>query len=505
MDVKFEMNQKQIVPQRCKLLVGICCLLAVIAVGSGIVRWLLRVNNIADVITVEAGTESVDASAFLIRDYGLPVSFVTDMSELDWNNPGDYPVQISYNDRIYDAVVQVRDTQAPAAVVSAQSTLSVIMPEPESFLLEIHDATAVTVEYVLEPDLAWEGEQTVALLLTDEGGNCTQVQASLTVIRDTEAPAIEGITPLNIFLGNNADYFASISAHDDWDESPQLTVDDSAVDLTRAGVYEIEYRARDASGNEASGSTVLTIVEDRTAPEILGVNPISVCAGSSVAYRSGILVRDDLDDRPALYVDSSGVDLSRPGTYELIYRAEDAAGNKSSIATTVTVTEKTDEYVDKETIYAAADAILAEIVQDGMTDREKAEAIYRWEKNHLTYSGSSVKTDWLQAAYTMIKRRSGDCFNYYAVARLMFDRLGIPNMTVLRSEDSVRAGSHYWNLVSVDGGETFYHFDSTPRSASYGGNRNFCLVTDAVLDAYDRYYPGYYTRDLTLYPATPEE
>lgn len=87
----------------------------------------------------------------------------------------------------------------------------------------------------------------------------------------------------------------------------------------------------------------------------------------------------------------------------------------------------------------------------------------------------------------------------------MFERLNLPNITVLRSEESVRSGAHYWSLVSVDGGETYYHYDATPKSVNYGGNRNFCLVTDAVLDAYDRYYPGYYTRDRNLYPATPEE
>ena len=379
------------------------------------------------------------------------------------------------------------------------------MPEPEDFILEIQDVTAVTAAYVREPDMTKEGEQTVLLLLTDESGNTAQVQASLTVIFDKAAPVIEGVKPLRLYLGQEIDYLDGISIRDDLDEAPVLTVDDSRADLTRAGEYEIIYVGRDVAGNEVRESTTLTIIEDNTAPVILGVNPISLYAGSTVAYRSGILVTDDQDDAPKLTVDSSQVDLSRPGEYELIYRATDAAGNESSITTTVTVTEKKANYVDEQTIYAKADELLAKIVTEEMTDREKVEAIYRWGKRNLTYNGTSDKTDWLQAAYRMMTRRSGDCFSYYAVAKLMFDRLGLPNITVRRSADSVRTGSHYWNLVSVDGGETYYHYDSTPRSSSYGGSRNFCLVTDAFLDAYDRYYPGYYTRDRSLYPATPEE
>ena len=37
---------------------------------------------------------------------------------------------------------------------------------------------------------------------------------------------------------------------------------------------------------------------DKVAPQILGVNKISVFLGSAVAYRSGILVTDDLDPNP---------------------------------------------------------------------------------------------------------------------------------------------------------------------------------------------------------------
>lgn len=466
--------------------------------------WFVVVRNVSGEITVEAGTSRVDAEEFLIRDYGKRVSFLNDLSEIDLHEPGDYPVRLEYSGRAFEAVLRVRDTQSPAAELRPLEALSITMPQPEDFVISIQDATDVVVEYAQAPDMTIEGEQIVSLLLADESGNTAVVQTSLTLIFDRKPPVIEGVEPMRIYLGNEIDYLSHVTIRDDLDEAPELMVDDSNV-VQCGGEYEIIYQGRDASGNETIQTTTLTIVEDNNAPSILGVNPISLYAGGTVSYRSGVLVTDDIDGHPVLRIDSSQVDLSQPGTYEVTYYAKDAAGNETSITTTVTVEEKKAAYVDEETIYAAADKLLATIITDDMTDREKVEAVYRWQKKHLMYTGTSEKTDWLQAAYTMLTKRKGDCFNYYAAAKLMFERLGIPNITVLRSEDSVRAGSHYWSMVSVDGGETYYHYDATPRSADYGGSRNFCLVTDANLDAYDRYFPGYYTRDLRLYPETPEE
>ena len=66
---------------------------------------------------------------------------------------------------------------------------------------------------------------------------------------------------------------------------------------------------------------------DTLPPQIMGVNHLAVFVGSTVSYRSGILVTDDTDPVPALSVDSSRVDLTTPGTYPVTYTATDRAGN----------------------------------------------------------------------------------------------------------------------------------------------------------------------------------
>lgn len=142
---------------------------------------------------------------------------------------------------------------------------------------------------------------------------------------------------------------------------------------------------------------------------------------------------------------------------------------------------------------AMADQILAGIIHDGMSETQKARAIYYWVRGHLTYSGSGSLGDWTQAAYEGLRRRRGHCYTYYATSLALLSRAGIPSIEVIRSSDN----NHWWNLVYVDG--AWYHFDTTPRAA--GGD--FCLLTTGQLMAYSNRHNGSHTFDQSLYPPTP--
>lgn len=500
--MKSKNNDKKTARMKSRIVMVLAIVLAwIVVLSAGF--WFLVVCNIADEVSVEAGSASVDPMAFRIRQWKIPVEFASDLSQVDLNVPGEYPVQLRYMDRIHNAVIRVRDTVAPEADLQDVSTLSIRMPEPAEFVTQVRDITDVVVTYETEPDLTREGDQVVSLLLTDEGGNASLMEATLTVVFDRIAPTVEGVHNMKVYRGQEPDYLDGVTVSDDLDEAPSLTVDDSRVDLSQGGEYQVVYTAADASGNSVYQTVTLTVIVDEEAPVILGVQPISLYAGSTVSYRSGIIVKDNTDENPRLSIDSSAVDLTQPGEYEVILTATDAAGNSVSVTTPVTVKAKTGRYVEESVILDRADQVLAIIIHEGMTDKEKVETVFRWVTGNFVYYGASDKTDWMQAAYYIMNNRMGDCFNFYAVTKLLLDRLGIPNITVTRCQNPYRATRHYWSLVSVDGGETYYHVDTTPHS---NGNYRFCLVTDAYLDQYDTYvFRGYYTRDTSLYPATPTE
>lgn len=247
-------------------------------------------------------------------------------------------------------------------------------------------------------------------------------------------------------------------------------------------------------------SVVDTIPTDRTAPELSGIHDVTIYQGDTISYMSGISATDDMDQNPSITVDSSSVDLSRPGEYTVIYTATDASGNTSQEKATVTVMEKQSGFVDLDTIYTVADAKLEEIIRDNATRSEQVHDVYAWARIHLSYGGHSDRTDWCQAAYVMLTEGKGDCYGYWAVTKLLFERLEIPNIDVRKVKNSADDTDHFWSLVSLDGGETWYHFDSTPRA---GEGDDFCLVTDAFIDAYSASHEGSHNRDKSLYPETP--
>ena len=265
-----------------------------------------------------------------------------------------------------------------------------------------------------------------------------------------------------------------------------------------------------SSGAPSSSVPPSSVVTDTIAPQIVGTKDLEVYVGGTVSYKSGVSVIDDMDPKPRLEIDNSKVNQAEPGVYEVTYTATDAAGNSTSVTVKLTVKAKPANFVEPEVIYAKADAILAQFITEDMTDREKAEAVYVWTRRsvHLTYGSKPAgfvheEADWLQTAYQLINRDvpKGDCYFFFAVQKLLLQRLGIPTIDVEKTYDG--HSRHYWLLVSVDGGKSYYHFDNV-------WSKQLCLVTDAELDAFSaaaKSNPdiGYdpFIRDKSKYPATP--
>ena len=233
---------------------------------------------------------------------------------------------------------------------------------------------------------------------------------------------------------------------------------------------------------------------DTAPPVISGAHDLSVAVGESISYRAGVTVTDDSGETVALQVDATEVDLTEPGEYEAVYWAEDAAGNRAEVTVTVTVIETvtvdeegsgaTEDIEDpaaaqatQENVDALADEILAQITTDGMSQYEKALAIYNYVHNNIAYTGTSDKSSWLVGAYVGFTRHSGDCYNYFACSKALLTRAGIPNVDLTRVGGNSR---HYWQLVDV--GTGYRHFDACPHPNSYP------LYSFLLTEAEVRYY-----------------
>ena len=265
--------------------------------------------------------------------------------------------------------------------------------------------------------------------------------------------------------------------------------DEDSSDASQAGDSSSEVTVSQATSTEKAEPS------DKTPPVVKAAD-MEVFAGDSVSYKKNVIVTDNEDENPKIVVDSSKVDLQTPGKYPVIYTVTDKAGNKTELKITITVKKKppvdmasVEKYNDKR-----AKEILAEITDSSMNTMQKAFAIYCWAKSSIIYIGDSDKSNYKVAAKEGFENMAGDCYTYYAVSKVLLEKIGgvqIYDMVKLR--ESSADPRHFWMLINIGSG--WYHFDSTPYKDGYD---YFFMVTQSELDAWDnKYRPGChnYARD----------
>ena len=270
-------------------------------------------------------------------------------------------------------------------------------------------------------------------------------------------------------------------------------------DFSRSGRQEISIILEDTSGNKTWLKALLNIKRDTEPPEIIGVEDQAVFVDETISYRRDVTVVDNKDENIDLEIDSSEVNLKKPGSYEVIYRATDSTGNTTVETATITVREKPMGHVTEEELNVLVDEVLAGIFKEDMTEIEQLWAIYRWIRTRVTYSGFSDKTSWTKEAARGIQRGTGDCFTYYATSKALLTGAGFESMMVLRDVDY--PSYHAWNLVKFE--DNWYHFDPTP---SRRGHYYICFLrTDEEVSEHSEWCEDYFKFDPDKYPATPSE
>ena len=108
------------------------------------------------------------------------------------------------------------------------------------------------------------GEYSVGLTLADESGNSKQVEVPVLV--GTE-PTFLGIEDLTVTTGaEDVDYLSGVTATDSNgnDLTDKIVCDDSKVDLSLAGEYEITYTVIDENGFTAKQTAKVTVADGKT-------------------------------------------------------------------------------------------------------------------------------------------------------------------------------------------------------------------------------------------------
>jgi hypothetical protein len=160
--------------------------------------------------------------------------------------------------------------------------------------------------------------------------------------RDTVAPVItlNGDNPQVIEAGTlYIELGASAIDNVDGDLTNAVSVDASAIDITVPGDYTVVYEVSDAAGNSSTISRVVR-VEDTTPPQITlyGDQLQSIVVGDlyvELGATSSDNIDGDLSDE--IVINTSTVNLSVSGTYEVRYEVSDSSGNLATATRTVRV------------------------------------------------------------------------------------------------------------------------------------------------------------------------
>lgn len=371
-------------------------------IGAGILYYLQTRPTVLENVTLEAGQE-IDIAQFLEKGADPSKASFEEGEVIDTGKVGVDLITINYKKKDYIVCVEIKDTVAPQGTPVAVTAKPEDMPEAADCVKDIVDVTAVEASFKEEINMSQAGETSVVVVLTDEGGNTTELTVPVTVILDSEPPVIEGTKDIVVYVGDTVSYRSGVSVTDNKDENPTLEIDNSQVNLEKVGEYPVTYTATDAAGNTSSVSITVTVAKKPQQTQSTG--------GSS---------------------------------------------NGSSGQT----------QVDSGDMNALAQKVYNQIIKDDMSQMQKAFAIYRWVRTNIGYTGSSEKSSWEVGAYQAFKNRSGDCFNYYAAGKALLNIAGIQNVDIVKSDTShsrhywslinVGTGWYHFDCTPRKGGGNFF-------------------------------------------------
>lgn len=489
------------------------------------------------------------------------------------NKVGKITVPLIVDGKTYKVKLIVKDSVAPKgmdamAVVGIGGSL-----KAEQCITRIEDLSKVTCAFKKKPSFKTAGTVDAVVVLTDEGKNRTEVPVTITVLPEgkyladsytieagSEIPSADALAvgdkPAKYITDVSAIYTALVGEYpleleiDGAVYTTNLIIRDTVAPTGVVATTTIYYGGKfpeagkfvtgildagpvnvafetdpgaqvttqtsvrivltDQGGNRTVYTVPCNIVHDNEAPAFVSF-PKEIVAdiGATINWRTEVQAQDD-SGTVELSFDLSAVNMNKPGTYTGVLMASDPAGNVTRQEVKIVLH---DNSVTQEMLDAVCKDIVARIITEGMTTKQKLYAVYQYVKGSITYNGASPHDDLRREAYlSLTTRPSGDCFAFCAASNALLTYLGYETQIVRRDIALASvSGNHFWVLVNCGTKEEpqWYHHDSCPRRQPY--RQPTYMATDAQLRAMTKYIvamggkKNYFTFDTSLHPASATE
>lgn len=295
---------------------------------------------------------------------------MVDLSAVVLGTPGTYKVKFTVTDsdgekaeeEIEIEILATADTTGPVVTLpdAARPLIEAAMPIKEGtditkILGTILGAITIVddVDGAITPDITMidfdglkytacqVGEFELKISCTDAAGNESNVVTVVVTVVDATAPVFVGVHNYTVYVGQVFDPTLGVCGYDSTDKAITLTVADlvgfdAFMDQTGTvtgapGDYQVGYKCKDAAGNEAEATAVVTVIAEEVeynsygAIDLLGqkiaIKPAA--SKSSIAYdASGVatLTYGGVEGWYASYIQQqyAGVSLVKGTTYKLV-------------------------------------------------------------------------------------------------------------------------------------------------------------------------------------------
>ncbi len=484
--------------------------------------------------------------------------------------PGNYRVDLLVDGKRCAVKLTVRDTVAPVAKAKEIFICEGGVITPEQCVTDVYDVTEVKYSFKTKPDTSKTGKYQAVVVITDAADNKTEVIVDINIISLTEALArgfeveagtevpdvsklmpfadskkiITDLSVINIDLVGTYDItveiegkeyettlniidtiapVATITPQEGYEGVEFPSPESFVSNIIDAGPVKVSFETdpgvvskdntavkivlTDQGGNKTVYDSYCNIAVDNEAPVILSApDKLDVDAGASIIWRALVNAKDN-SGVVDLELDTSKVDMQKPGYYTAVLYASDKAGNKVSKNIEIVVH---DNSVTLEMMDELCSKIIAKVIKDGMSKQEQVLAIAQYVHDNIRYTDAR-ETDLRKDAYLgLTTRKNGNCYTYYSACVELLSRLGFETMMVCRSEEAVEiVGSHHvWAYVNMGDAlyPQWYHCDASAKPRAF--ERNTFLITTAQTIAYTKWREAeekppklrYFTFDHSQYP-----
>lgn len=176
------------------------------------------------------------------------------------------------------------------------------------------------------------GEHTLTVNTGSVSAQC------LVTVTDTTPPTLT-LQNVHCMPGKTPEISDFVVSSADLSGEPVIRFAEELPDPYAEGAHTITLEAADSSGNVTRAEAILWISGDFNPPTIQGADKeLTVQKDSSPNLLEGVSAVDDTDGKCDVAVDTSGLDLSKAGSYTVTYSAIDKSGNVASCQRTIVVT-----------------------------------------------------------------------------------------------------------------------------------------------------------------------